>query len=97
MLHLELPVRRTVAIKTPKPGRKNAAAASDRLREAWVTGALEHSNVEPHGLASSASAKNGLDGPRPVRQVRRRAMARAIRGGRRRPHLSIQDSPRDRG
>lgn len=38
---------RTVAVKTVKPGRKDAAAASDLLREAWVTGALEHPNVVP--------------------------------------------------
>lgn len=38
---------RVVAIKTVKPGRKDAPAASDLLREAWVTGALEHPNIVP--------------------------------------------------
>jgi eukaryotic-like serine/threonine-protein kinase len=38
---------RTVAIKTLKPGSANAAAAADLLREAWITGALEHPNVVP--------------------------------------------------
>jgi serine/threonine protein kinase len=38
---------RTVAVKTVKPVRRDAAAASDLLREAWVTGALEHPNVVP--------------------------------------------------
>ena len=38
---------RTVAIKTLKAGRTDVAAASDLLREAWVTGALEHPNIIP--------------------------------------------------
>jgi len=38
---------RTVAVKTLKPGRKDPSAALDLLREAWVTGAVEHPNVVP--------------------------------------------------
>jgi len=41
---------RTVAVKTLKPtkdGTKDPAAALDLLREAWVTGALEHPNIVP--------------------------------------------------
>ena len=38
---------RGVAVKTLKPERRAAAAALDLLREAWVTGAIEHPNVVP--------------------------------------------------
>ena len=38
---------RTVATKTLKPGRRDPAAALDLLREAWVTGSLEHPNIVP--------------------------------------------------
>jgi serine/threonine protein kinase len=38
---------RTVAVKTLKGDKKDAAAALDLLREAWVTGALEHPNIVP--------------------------------------------------
>jgi len=38
---------RTVAVKTLRPGPREPAAALDLLREAWVTGALEHPNVVP--------------------------------------------------
>jgi hypothetical protein len=38
---------RTVAVKTLKPGRGEQGAASDLLREAWITGALEHPNIVP--------------------------------------------------
>jgi serine/threonine-protein kinase len=38
---------RGVAVKTLKPGRTERAAALDLLREAWVTGAIEHPNVVP--------------------------------------------------
>jgi len=38
---------RVVAVKTLKPGRTMQGAASDLLREAWVTGALEHPNIVP--------------------------------------------------
>ena len=46
---------RTVAIKTLKPGRRDAIAARDLLREAWITGSLEHPNVVPvHQLGVDA-------------------------------------------
>ncbi len=39
---------RTVAVKTLRPERRNdPAAALDLLREAWVTGTIEHPNVVP--------------------------------------------------
>jgi serine/threonine-protein kinase len=38
---------RVVAVKTLKPSRREAGAALDLLREAWVTGSLEHPNVVP--------------------------------------------------
>lgn len=38
---------RTVAVKTLKPNRRDSAAALDLLREAWVTGSIEHPNVVP--------------------------------------------------
>ncbi|HEY3805710.1 MAG TPA: serine/threonine-protein kinase [Kofleriaceae bacterium] len=39
---------RTVAVKTLRPERrKDPAAALDLLREAWITGAIEHPNVVP--------------------------------------------------
>ena len=39
---------RTVAVKTLRPERrKDPAAALDLLREAWVTGTIEHPNVVP--------------------------------------------------
>lgn len=38
---------RGVAVKTLKPGRTDRSAALDLLREAWVTGAIEHPNVVP--------------------------------------------------
>jgi serine/threonine-protein kinase len=38
---------RTVAVKTLKGDKKDSAAALDLLREAWVTGALEHPNIVP--------------------------------------------------
>src|SRR5262245_30773098 len=36
---------RVVAIKTLKPGNRDPAAVRDLLREAWVSGSLEHPNV----------------------------------------------------
>jgi serine/threonine-protein kinase len=46
---------RTVAIKSLKPGKRDAAAARDLLREAWITGSLEHPNVVPvHQLGVDA-------------------------------------------
>ncbi|HEX5059496.1 MAG TPA: hypothetical protein VFV99_09060, partial [Kofleriaceae bacterium] len=38
---------RIVAIKTLKPGKRDVVAARDLLREAWVSGSLEHPNVVP--------------------------------------------------
>jgi len=38
---------RKVAVKTLKPGRRDDAAALELLREAWVTGTLEHPNIVP--------------------------------------------------
>ena len=38
---------RTVAVKTLRADRRDPGAALDLLREAWVTGALEHPNVVP--------------------------------------------------
>ena len=38
---------RTVAVKTLKPLGRDPVAALDLLREAWVTGALEHPNIVP--------------------------------------------------
>ncbi len=38
---------RGVAVKTLKPGRRDQVAVIDLLREAWVTGSLEHPNVVP--------------------------------------------------
>ncbi len=38
---------RMVAVKTLKGDKKDAAAALDLLREAWVTGSLEHPNIVP--------------------------------------------------
>ena len=43
----QIALGRTVAIKTIKPGRADPAAAGDLLREAWITGALEHPNIVP--------------------------------------------------
>jgi serine/threonine-protein kinase len=38
---------RTVAIKTVRPDHRDPDAALDLLREAWITGSLEHPNVVP--------------------------------------------------
>ncbi|MBL0218088.1 MAG: serine/threonine protein kinase [Myxococcales bacterium] len=38
---------RGVAVKTLKPNRRDATASLDLLREAWVTGSIEHPNVVP--------------------------------------------------
>jgi serine/threonine-protein kinase len=43
----QVPLGRTVAIKTVRPDRGNPDAAVDLLREAWITGSLEHPNVVP--------------------------------------------------
>lgn len=42
---------RTVAVKSLKPGTRNPGSHLDLLREAWITGAIEHPNVVPvHAL-----------------------------------------------
>jgi serine/threonine-protein kinase len=38
---------RVVAVKTLKPSRRDPGAALDLLREAWLTGTVEHPNVVP--------------------------------------------------
>lgn len=38
---------RMVAVKSLRPDRRDPGAAVDLLREAWVTGALEHPNIIP--------------------------------------------------
>lgn len=38
---------RTVAVKSLKPARRDATAALDLMREAWVTGGLEHPSIVP--------------------------------------------------
>ncbi len=38
---------RPVAVKTLKPARRTRDAAIDLMREAWVTGSLEHPNIVP--------------------------------------------------
>ncbi|MEJ7599597.1 MAG: serine/threonine-protein kinase [Kofleriaceae bacterium] len=38
---------RAVAVKTLKPMQREPSAALDLLREAWVTGSLEHPNIVP--------------------------------------------------
>jgi len=43
----QLSLGRRVAIKTLKAGRRDPGAARDLLREAWITGSLEHPNVVP--------------------------------------------------
>jgi serine/threonine-protein kinase len=46
---------RIVAVKTLKPDRRDSAAALDLLREAWITGSIEHPNVVPvHYLGAEA-------------------------------------------
>jgi hypothetical protein len=46
---------RPVAVKTLKVDKRNPSAALDLLREAWVTGALEHPNIVPvHALELDA-------------------------------------------
>jgi eukaryotic-like serine/threonine-protein kinase len=43
----QLALGRTVAIKTLRPDRRDPGSALDLLREAWVTGSLEHPNIVP--------------------------------------------------
>src|SRR5436190_1069489 len=43
----QVSVGRTVAVKTLRPERRDARGEIDLLREAWITGAVEHPNVVP--------------------------------------------------
>jgi len=43
----QLALGRKVAVKTLRPEKRGDSATMDLLREAWVTGALEHPNVVP--------------------------------------------------
>jgi eukaryotic-like serine/threonine-protein kinase len=43
----QLSLGRRVAIKSLKAGKRDPMAARDLLREAWITGSLEHPNVVP--------------------------------------------------
>ncbi len=50
-------LRREVAVKRVRPERTNDSAIHSLLREAWVTGALEHPNIVPiHLLIDSGRA-----------------------------------------
>jgi eukaryotic-like serine/threonine-protein kinase len=52
----QVPLRRDVAVKTLREDREEAGAAWELLREAWLTGALEHPNIIPvYSLGQSAS------------------------------------------
>jgi hypothetical protein len=47
----QVALRREVAVKTLKPGLHDERAAWEMLREAWLTGRLEHPNIAPiYGL-----------------------------------------------
>src|SRR5688572_14804875 len=46
-LALQRSVGRRVAVKSLRPEHKSSAAVLTLLREAWITGALEHPNVIP--------------------------------------------------
>ncbi|MFN0246321.1 MAG: protein kinase domain-containing protein, partial [Kofleriaceae bacterium] len=49
---------RTVAVKQLRPGQAGPGAALDLLREAWVTGSLEHPNIVPvHFLELDAEGR----------------------------------------
>ena len=43
----QIALGRTVAIKTVRPDHRDPDAALDLLREAWITGSLEHPNIVP--------------------------------------------------
>ena len=54
----QVPLRRDVAVKVVRPDRREAGSTMALLREAWVTGALEHPNVVPvHRLARDADGE----------------------------------------
>ena len=47
---------RKVAVKTVRPDRRDQAAKAGLVREAWITGSLEHPNIVPvHNVGVSAS------------------------------------------
>lgn len=54
----QVPLRREVAVKTLREGKEDAGAAWELLREAWLTGALEHPNIIP--VYSLGQSKSGL-------------------------------------
>lgn len=54
----QVPLRREVAVKTLREGKEESAAAWELLREAWLTGALEHPNIIP--VYSLGQSKSGL-------------------------------------
>ena len=43
----QVALARQVAVKTLKPARSDASGALDLLREAWISGSLEHPNIVP--------------------------------------------------
>lgn len=47
-------LKREVAVKTLRPERKTPAAVNALMREAWVTGSLEHPNIVPIHLVFDA-------------------------------------------
>jgi eukaryotic-like serine/threonine-protein kinase len=54
----QLPLHREVAVKTLREGHKEAGAAWELLREAWLTGGLEHPNIIP--IYSLGQSQDGL-------------------------------------
>lgn len=51
----QVPLARDVAVKRIRPERRNTGARRSILREAWVTGRLEHPNIIPiHALGADA-------------------------------------------
>jgi hypothetical protein len=52
----QVALARQVAVKTLKPSRSDASGALDLLREAWISGSLEHPNIVPvHHLGADAN------------------------------------------
>jgi eukaryotic-like serine/threonine-protein kinase len=54
----QLPLHRDVAVKTLREGHEEAGAAWELLREAWLTGGLEHPNIIP--IYSLGQSQAGL-------------------------------------
>ena len=53
---------RTVAIKTAaSPDHRDPGAALDLLREAWITGSLEHPNIVPVHHLGVDDARHAAD------------------------------------